>query len=79
MNLQANMLSQFFYPYKYVELLDCLLDLDSIYRLVRQASLLLLHCAWHDTSRNFYILFQPKLEALGVKPHNSNTFDPIMQ
>jgi len=32
------MLSQFFYPYKYVELLDCLLEPESIYRLVRQAS-----------------------------------------
>jgi len=34
------MLSQFFYPYKYVELLDCLLEPQSVYRLVRRASLL---------------------------------------
>ena len=36
--MQANMLIQFFYPYKYVELLDCLLQPESIYRLVRLAS-----------------------------------------
>ena len=36
------MLSQFFYPYKYVELLDCLLQPDSVYRLVRRVSAIIL-------------------------------------
>jgi len=36
--VQANMLSQFFYPYKHVELLDCLLEPQSVYRLVRRVS-----------------------------------------
>ena len=46
------MLIQFFYPYKYVELLDCLLQPESIYRLVRPASHIRLSIVYCSKMKN---------------------------